>query len=108
MKVRLEDRDEPVEFAYEIIGAGRGPARGEQRADPPEDSGDEGMVFYEIVDDRGELRGGGAQGRQELAVLTGVMGVDRGAEAEAVAEQVLADDGGRAGRSGAAGPLPAH
>jgi len=36
------------------------------------------------------------------------MGVDRGAESEAVAEQVLADGGARSGRSGAVGRLPAH
>jgi hypothetical protein len=49
------------------------------------------MVLDELVNHRGELGHGGAQRWQELTVLTSVMGVDRGAEAEAVAEQILAD-----------------
>ena len=41
-EVGFEDRREPVEFAYERACAGRGLARGEQFADPAEDSGDQG------------------------------------------------------------------
>ena len=59
-------------------------------ADPPEDDGDQGVVFDEVVDHRGESGFGGAQRWQELTVFTGVMGMDRGAEAEAIAEQLLA------------------
>jgi len=101
--VRLEDRDEPVEFSHERVWTERGPARGQQLADLPEDPGDQCVVFQEVVDHRGNLGCSGAQRGQELAVLTGVMGVDRGAEAEAVAEQIFACGGVCATMAGAAG-----
>ena len=65
---------------------GAGP--GEQFPDLPEEAGDQGVVLDEVVDRRAELGRGGAECGQELAVLAGVMGMDRGAEAEAVAEQI--------------------
>ena len=86
-----EDRGEPVELSRERAWPGRGRVRSQQIADLPENCGDQCMVLDELVNHRGELGHGGAQRWQELTVLTSVMGVDRGAEAEAVAEQILAD-----------------
>lgn len=46
------------------------------------------MILDELVDHRGEFRRAGAQRRQEFAVLTCVMSVNRRAKAKAMAEQV--------------------
>jgi len=80
--MRFEDRREPVELSHERIWTGPGPALSQQLADLAEDSSDQGVVFCEAVDHRGKLGRGGAQCGQDLTVLTGVMGLDRGAEAE--------------------------
>ena len=84
----LEDRREAVEFAQECRWRGRRPARLQELADLPEDRGYQLMVFDQLVDHRGQFGRGGAQRWEGLAVLAGVMGVHRAAEAEAVAGQV--------------------
>ena len=107
-EVGFEDRREPVEFSHERARAGRGLARGQQFANPPEDSRDQGVIFDEVVDHRGELGCGGAQCGPELVVLTAVMCVDRGAKAEAVAEQTLREGSVRGNRAAVAGGLLAQ
>ena len=70
-----------------------------------EDPGDQAVVLDEVVDHRGERGRGGAQCWQELGVLARVMGVERGAEAEAVAEQILRYGGSWGRAAGAPGEL---
>ena len=89
----LEDRREAVEFAQERRWRGRRPAWPQKLADLPEDPGDQAVVFRELVDHRGQFRRGGAQRGEDLVVLTGVMSVHRGTEAEAVAWQIRREIG---------------
>ena len=48
------------------------------------------MVLHEVVDHRGESGLGGTQHGQQLVVLTRVVSVNRGTEAEAVRAEILA------------------
>ena len=108
----FEDRDQPVQFAQQPGGFGRA-ARRVSRQQLPEldqEASDQGMVGHQVVDHRGEAGGRSAQRGQQLRVLAGVVGVQRGAEAEAMGEQVRRDRGGfgRVAVAVAVGHLPAQ
>ena len=66
------------------------------------------MILHEVVDHRSQLGHGGAELRQQPFVLAGVMGVNGGAEAETVAEQVIRNGGAAGQMAGAVGQVAAQ
>src|SRR6478735_7697756 len=90
-EVGVHDRHEPVELPHETSPARPRRLRCLRRllgedGHPGEDAGDEVMVLGELVEHRAEVGALGAERSEESVVLTGVMGLEGAAEAEAVTE----------------------